>query len=213
MDIFTDLPKINSVFEFIIGVITVGGFIYGLWRVLVKPVKVIYGKIEKLEATMECVNTEILPVIKSLDLEFTRNSGKSIMDRILRIDDNTRLAELRSKLVASTLVTQSMFEFDKFGNLTWANKAFLTLTGLDAESIMGNGWFIAIDQEVRAKIWTLWRHSIESGIPFESEFNVKNQITDEEKCVKCVVYPHKSVDTSLRGVALGYYGTMSEFGI
>lgn len=208
MDVFETLPQINSIFEFIIGIVTVGGFVYGLWKVLVLPVKAIYNKIEELESAMKCVNTEILPVIRSLDLEFTKNSGKSIMDRILRIDDNTRLAELRSKLIASALVSASMCEFDKHGSLNWANKAFLCLVGMDSEQIKGNGWFVAIDENVRAKVWSLWRHSIESGIPFESEFIVKNQITHSESLVKCLVYPHKSTE-NMQGPALGYYGSIS----
>ena len=197
----------NDVIEFIVGISTIAGVLYGI---LVRPIKKIYSKVDKLEAAANCVNDEILPVIKSLSSEFTKNSGKSIMDRILRIDDNTRLAELRSKLIASNLMTTSMCEFDKFGNLTWANRSFLNLTGMEMSDILGNGWFVTVDEDVRERVWNLWKHSIGTGIPFESEFEIKNQISNNSKNVKCTVYPHKSVDTSSPNPILGYYGTISE---
>ena len=214
MNILLDIGSMVGYLELIVGLGGAATVIFALWKFMIRPVRVIFRKIETLEgsmdATMKCVNDEILPVIKSLSHEFTTNSGKSIMDRILRIDDNTRLAELRSKLIASNLITTSMVEFDREGHLTWANKAFLNLSGLDMEQSKDNGWFVIIDGDVRSKMWTLWRHSIENGIPFESEFIIKNQNTDVEKQVKCVVYPHKSLDANNQSVALAYYGNISE---
>ena len=205
-----NIDDFNKGFEFIIGAITICGFLYGGWKWIIRPIKSIYAKMENLEVVIQCVNNEILPVIQSLSKEFSKNSGKSIMDRILRIDDNTRLAELRSKLLASNILTTSMVEFDKNGNLIWANKAFLNITGLDLEQLKGNGWFVCIDESQRARVWTLWKHSIDTDIPFESEFLIKNQIFDDEKSVKCIVYPHKSIDSSIENPVLGFYGTVIE---
>lgn len=204
------IDDFNKGFQFIIGAITICSFLYGGWKWIIRPIKSIYAKMENLEVVIQCVNNEILPVIQSLSKEFSKNSGKSIMDRILRIDDNTRLAELRSKLLASNILTTSMVEFDKNGNLTWANKAFLNITGLDLEQLKGNGWFVCIDEAQRARVWTLWKHSIDTDIPFESEFLIKNQIFDDEKSVKCIVYPHKSIDSSIENPVLGFYGTVIE---
>ena len=203
-----DLSLINQVFEFIIGTATIGGFLYGGWRMVIQPIRNILNKIEKLETSIETVNVEVIPVIQSLSKEFSKNSGKSIMDRILRIDDNTRLAELRSKLIASNLFTTCIIEFDRIGNLIWANKAFTSLTGMDLADLSLNGWFITIVETDRSRVWTLWRHSIDSNIPFESEFTIKNQITNVEKLVKCIVMPHKSIDVSAAHPILGYYGTI-----
>ena len=177
---------------------------------IISPIRKMVNKIDRLELAVETVNTEVLPVIQSLSKEFSKNSGKSIMDRILRIDNNTRLAELRSKLIASNLVTTCMMEFDRLGALTWANKAFINLTGLDIDDLKANGWFVAILESDRARVWTLWMHSIASNIPFESEFTIKHQVTNLEKDVKCIVFPHKSIDISAEHPILGYYGTIIE---
>jgi hypothetical protein len=202
-----DFDTLKDWEEFILSSIALIGILWGGWKWLITPLKSIVKKIEKMDSAIDCINDEILPVIQSLNKEFTKNSGKSIMDRILRIDDNTRLAELRSKLIASTLASASMCEFDRLGNLTWANKAFTNLTGLELASLAGNGWIVAIEENDRKNVWGLWRHSIENGIPFESEFTIKNHITDAEQKVKCQIYPHKSIDTNINSTPLGYYGS------
>lgn len=209
-----DLENINKVLEFLMYLIGLGGFLYGGWKMIIRPIKKIYDKIDNIEkdtkSNNKIIHEEVLPVILSLNKEFSKNSGKSIMDRILRIDDNTRLAELRSKLIASNLMTTSMLEFNKSGNLTWANKAFINLTGLDLEQLKNNGWFVCIDENDREHVHSLWKHSIESNIPFESEFSIKNQITNFEKNVKCIIFPHKSIDSTIENPILGYYGTVIE---
>lgn len=209
-----ELESVNKVLEFITYAIGLGGFIYGGWKMIIAPIKKIYKKIDNIEentkSNNKLIHEEIFPVIQSLSKEFSKNSGKSIMDRILRIDDNTRLAELRSKLMASNFLSASMVEFDKTGNLVWANKAFINFTGLDIDQLRMNGWFVCIDEDDREHVWGLWRHSIESNIPFESEFNIKNQTTNLTKHVKCTIFPHKSIDSSMENPILGYYGTIVE---
>jgi len=209
-----DLENFNKVLEFCTYVIGIGGFLYGGWRMIIAPIKKIYNKIDNIDTSTKSnnkiIHEEVLPVIQSLSKEFSKNSGKSIMDRILRIDDNTRLAELRSKLIASNLMTTCMLEFNKSGDLTWANKAFISLTGLDLDQLKMNGWFVCIEEDDREHVWKLWRHSIESNIPFESEFSIKNQVTNYTKLVKCIIFPHKSIDSSIENPILGYYGTVIE---
>lgn len=212
-----DFTNTKDILEFIVAAVTVIGFGIPIYKYAIKPLwlKIIYNpvsdhiaKIDKMVNTMNMINNDILPVIQSLNREFSKNSGKSIMDRILRIDDNTRLAELRSKLIASNLVTTGMVEFDKTGQLVWANKAFLNMTGLDSESVKSNSWVISIEEDFRDKVWSLWQNSIKFNIPFESEFIIKHQQSGHTREVKCTIYPHKSVDGSI----LGYHGTITEVG-
>lgn len=204
-----DFDHVMKILEFFTYVITIGGFLYGGWKWIITPIKNIYQKLGTLEKNNVRLTEEVLPVIQSLSKEFSKNSGKSIMDRILRIDDNTRLAELRSKLIASNLMATCMLEYDRSGMLTWANKAFIDLTGLDFDQLQSNGWFVTISEDDRERVWNLWRHALESNIPFESEFVIKNQKNNNETCVKCIVFPHKSVDASAEYPILGYYGTLS----
>jgi PAS domain-containing protein len=208
-----NIETTNDILELIAKIVTVGGFIVTSWKFFFKkilyhyilnPIKIHFEMISKMADTVDIINVDILPVIQSLSKEFSKNSGKSIMDRILRIDDNTRLAELRSKLIASNLVSTGMVEFDKNGGLVWANSAILSMSGLDNDHLIGNGWLVTIEEDERDHVWTLWQSSIKNNIPFESEFVMKNQISYELMDVKCSIYPHKSVD----GTILGYYGSI-----
>lgn len=176
---------------------------------IIKPIKNIFQKIENLEKNFLIVNDEVLPVIRSLSKEFSTNSGKSIMDRILRIDDNTRLAELRSKLIASNLMTASMLEFDKIGNLTWCNKAFIDITGVEVEKLYKRGWFMCVEEDERKHVIDLWNDSISQDIPFESQFSIKNQQTHVITNVKCQVFPHRSITNDKVNI-LGYYGIITQ---
>lgn len=202
-----NLENVNKILEFVVSGGTIIGFLYGGWKMIIVPIRNLCASVQKMESTQ---TSEVLPVINSIKNQFSVNSGKSIMDRISRIDDNTRLAELRSKLIASNLVTTCMLEFDKSGQLVWANKAFLDITGLQLEQIRNNEWFVCVSEEDRERVWNLWKHSLDSKIPFESEFEIKNQINHSHKNVKCVVHPHKSIANTPDGGILGYYGTIVE---
>lgn len=203
-----DIELLTKILEFIVAAIPAGGLLYGGWKMIIKPIKDIISKIDKLEKNNEAVNKEVLPVIHSLSREFSVNSGKSIMDRILRIDDNTRLAELRSKLIASNIMTASMMEFDKMGNLVWCNKAFNQLTGLETDKLLGRAWFMCVEEDDRQHVIDLWNSSIVQDVPFESQFNLKNQETGAIQCVKCQIFPHKSI-TNEKTSILGYHGIMT----
>lgn len=199
-----DIDDATKFMEFVVAAVPVLGFLYGGWKMVIKPIKNIFVKIENLEKN---VTEEVLPVIQSLKHEFSENSGKSIMDRILRIDDNTRLAELRSKLIASNLLSTSILEFNKEGNLIWCNKAFAELTGLDGDDLHGRNWLMCVEEEVRNHVVKLWNESIKENIPFESEFSIKNQKNHQTKHVKCQVFPHQSLKKETNNI-LGYYGTI-----
>jgi PAS domain-containing protein len=200
-----DLQTMNSILEFLISTGTVIGVLFAGWKMIVSPTKKMYNTIQKMSKQF----TDILPTVEFIKKEFSVNSGKSIMDRISRIDDNTRLAELRSKLIASNLVTTCMIEFDKSGELIWANKAFLNVTGLDLEQAKNNGWFLSIDENDRERVWNLWKHSLDSKIPFESEFVIKHYSENTARYMKCVVHPHKTIANTSDNI-LGYYGTIVE---
>lgn len=199
-----DIEMVTKFMEFAIAAVPALGLLYAGWKTVIKPIRNIFKKIEELD---DNVKKEVLPVIHSIKKEFSENSGKSIMDRILRIDDNTRLAELRSKLIASNLLSTSILEFNKEGNLVWCNKAFTELTGLDSDNLYGRNWLMCVDEEARNHVVKLWNESIKENIPFESEFDIKNQKTHQTKSVKCQVFPHLSSKKE-SGEILGYYGTI-----
>ena len=54
----------------------------------------------KLEENTNILKNSVIPFMQSFQYEFTKNSGKSLKDQITRIEDNVKLAELRSRMVS-----------------------------------------------------------------------------------------------------------------
>jgi PAS domain S-box-containing protein len=197
-----------TVLEVIIALVTLFGVIVSIWKFLVRPIKDILALQKTLTTEIQGIkktNEEsVLPMINSFYREFSSNGGKSIKDQITRIDDNTRLSELRSKLVATTLLTTGSFECSPDGLLTWGNKALCDLLGLSYDELLGKGWLSAVDEEERADVWFQWMENVENGIPHESIFTVNNQKTGESFLCRSNAFTHKTID----GRILGYYGTI-----
>jgi PAS domain S-box-containing protein len=200
--------------------ITIAGTIYAVVRWGVTPVvnyfvKPVWIKLanfisransvpDQLEKTLLILHNDVLPFITSFQAEFTRNSGKSLKDQITRIDDNVKLAELRSKLISNMLTTICSYECDPQGNTTWVNKAMCELFGLTHEEMLSNGWLSAVDEKERADIWERWHDNIRSGIPHEIEYTVHNRRKGETFKVRSNAAAHKAND----GRVLGYYGNV-----
>ena len=108
----TYLTIIQSVLESLVALGAIVGFLWGGWKMLIQPLKKLIKTQENFEKTL---NETVLPLIKSLDKELSKNGGKSIKDQINRIDDAVALAELRSKMIASNLITTGAYECDAEG--------------------------------------------------------------------------------------------------
>jgi PAS domain S-box-containing protein len=161
---------------------------------------------KKLDENMKILKDEVLPFISSFQYEFNKNSGKSLKDQITRIDDNVKLAELRSKLVSNMFLNVGVYECDTQGNTVWVNKALCELFGLSFEEMMNNGWLSAVDEQQRSDVWEQWHDNIKHGIPHESEFIVHNRKSNKTFKVRSTAMTHKAND----GRVLGYYGNIIE---
>ena len=197
----TYLTIIQSILESLVALGAIGGFLWGGWKMLIQPIKKIIKTQETLEKT---INEKILPSIVSLEKELSKNGGKSIKDQINRIDDAVALAELRSKMIASNLITTGAYECDAEGRCTWVNKAYCEMFGLTNEEAKGNGWLASVDELERIEVWKKWLESIALDIPYETEYMVSNHTNNTKFRVRSVAVAHKSVDRKI----LGFYGTV-----
>ena len=184
-------------------------------KVLLEPIKKHLNDVNSSFKTIDKVLIElntikndmtnnIMPVINSISSEFSKNGGKSIKDRIQRIDDLVVLSELRSKMIASNLITTGAYECDINGETTWVNKALCEIFGLSMEDMMGNGWLKAEVDKDRATVWKNWLDAVKNDIPHEAEYTVRNQKTNDRFRVRATTIAHKTID----GKILGYYGTI-----
>jgi PAS domain S-box-containing protein len=212
MELLHNLLTVLEIFLASGGVIAI---FVSIWKFLVNPIKDILSLQKKQNKDITTLGDEIqglkktndeliLPMINSFYREFSTNGGKSIKDQITRIDDNTRLSELRSKLVATTLLTTGSFECSPDGLLTWANKALCDLFGISYDEMLGKGWLSGIDENERADVWFQWMENVENGIPHESVFTVNNRKTNETFTCRSNAFTHKNGN----GKILGYYGTI-----
>ncbi len=196
------------VIEILIGGGTIIGGVWAIHKSIVQPIKDMSQKINGVESsltsTVHQINNDVLPVIDSLSKEFSKNSGKSIMDKITRMDDSIRLAELRSKLLASNLTVTGVIEFDKDGNYVWGNEYMTDLTGLESSKLLDNGWLLPVKETDRPRVWALWTDACKNDIPFDSDFVFVNTKTNATHSVKCTILPHKTVD----GKILGFHGSI-----
>lgn len=195
------ITVIQAVAESVVAIIAIGSFLWGGWKMLIQPIKKIIKTQETLEKT---INETVLPLINSLDKELSKNGGKSIKDQINRIDDAVSLAELRSKMIASNLITTGAYECDADGRCTWVNKAYAEMFGLTSEEAYGNGWLSSVDEAERIEVWKKWLESIALDIPYETEYTVFNHRNNTKFRVRTVAVAHKSVDRKI----LGFYGTV-----
>lgn len=203
------LATLLNVIQIILGLGSIAGFLYGGFIWIIRPIRNLVTGIKantaKFDRMIDMLDNRVIPFIDSMTHEFSPNSGKSIKDQINRIDDATRLAELRSKLIASNLLTSTgVYECNVHGDCTWANNAFCDMLGLSQEEVLGSGWLAGIKAADRIKVWEVWQQSIAQDIPYECLYTIVNHRTREEISVRANAITHKSIS----GKNLGFYGTL-----
>ena len=205
----TSLTNLLYIVQIIVAFISIGGFLYGGFIWIIRPIenliKGIKANSTKFDNIIDLLNNRVVPFIDNMNHEFSPNSGKSIKDQINRIDDALRLAELRSKLIASNLLTTTgVYECSPDGDCTWANNAFCDMLGLSQDEVIGSGWLNGVMGTDRLRVWEDWQTSIEQDIPYECIFTIVNRRTREEIPVRANAITHKSIADK----NLGFYGTV-----
>lgn len=203
------LDAIANIVEIIIAVITINGILFGLFHKYVKkPYQAFVAKMENIDISTQKTNNEInnhlVPFMKSFQEEFSTNSGKSIKDRITRIDNSIKKEEIRNKLLADSLTMIGTYECDNKGDCVWANKSLCDMFGLNLQEMYGRGWLAAICEEERTEVWVNWIENIKFNIPYEATYKVCNLKTGEAFVCRTNAVEHR--DTA--GNIVGYYGTV-----
>lgn len=198
---------IDSLMAIIASAITIIVFVYGGWQWIIKPIrqanKLLTENSVKLNKTIDIIDSEILPFIKSMTTEFTKNSGKSIKDQITRIDENIKRSDLRIKLIATNLVTTGIFECDAEGKCVWVNRALADMFGLEREEMLDTGWLSAVVDDERNEVWMDWMYCINNHIPYEAEYSVHNKKRDTTFRIRVVAVATKNEHNRV----LGFFGT------
>jgi PAS domain S-box-containing protein len=207
------IDSVATILEIVISVITINGIVYGIFHKFIKiPLKEKYNYVmDTLKDTNDIakevqskMTDALIPFMKSFQDEFSTNSGKSIKDRITRIDNTIKKEELRNKLLSDSLLTIGSYECDAGGGCVWANKALCEMFGLSLAEMMGSGWLSAICEDDRMDSWLKWLKAIELNIPYESVYTVCNIKTGEHFSCQSQAVAHRDA----KGIVLGFYGTV-----
>lgn len=156
---------------------------------MVKAVQSYYSLVSKVDAIFE---------------EITPNGGKSIKDKIDKIDNDVTLLSERQK-ARDADDTLARFESDPEGNCTWINRTYARLTQRLPSELMGHGWQNAIAQSEREHVVNEWQTSVKEDREFTLDFNFE---TPNGSLIPCKVRSYKMTDPG--GKIIGYYGTINQ---
>lgn len=221
---FSDLSAISlhDLLEIIVSIITIVASLYVLVKWIITPLhnrflrpiltwaRDFYDRAntvpEKLDNALKILNETVLPVINSLQYQFSTNSGKSIKDQITRIEDNVKLQDIKGKLMSDMLVEIGEYQCDSHGNTVWVNSALCKLFGLEYSEMLNNGWLSGVDDKERLHVWDQWKESVDKNIPLNMEYTIHNELTGETFRARTSAKCHRNND----GRILGFYGTVTK---
>lgn len=115
------------------------------------------------------LRAEQMELLRQVAAELQPNHGASLRDAVDRITSAVDRMESRQVAVEERWRIIHMdhqhgiVECDSRGALTWANRTFRELTGLDSEQLAGWGWANAMVPEIREQVLEEWRDAVEGG--------------------------------------------------
>ncbi len=148
------------------------------------------------------VERDIIPTINLAKKHLSPNGGTSLVDQVSSIKEKVELMELRWKITTSKSPV-GIYECNAAGECVSANAAACDIFGMTEQEMLGRGWLKAIQSD-KSQIWHAWIGAVKENLPYEAEYNVKNQKTDNIVHVKSSAICHMSTS----GKILGYYGTL-----
>ena len=116
-------------------------------------------------------------------------------DRI--IDQNDEISRL------ARLSPVGIFQTDEMGQCTYVNPRWCEITGLDAESAMGNGWSKSIHVDDQSRVIASWQRAVSTLSEYEGEFRFTNKT--KEVWVSVRAEPHTQ-----QGRLQHYFGGMTD---
>jgi len=97
--------------------------------------------------------------------------ARDITERKLA-EEAIRRSESELQTLANS-ISQLAWMANPDGHIFWYNRPWYDFTGTDFEKMHGWGWQSVHDPEILPAVLERWKHSIESGEPFEMEFPLR----------------------------------------
>lgn len=184
-------------------------FFIGIHKFIVKPFKSLNSLLginsEKLNKTLNLIDSKIVPFMESIEKEFAINSGKTIKDQLVRIEDNLMVNDMRVKALNMNNSAVGMYECDEKGACVWLNDVVAEIWGREKHDLLDSGWLTGISSEEREEVWEKWLYSVTHHIPYEDRYTVVNAKSGEEIKIETTALCLKGSS----GKVLAYLGTVT----
>lgn len=135
--------------------------------------------------------------------ELQPNGGRSVLDRVRRLDNTIEELNARQRAVLDRDPVP-VYECDPEGRCTYANIALCELFGLSEKDMLGFGWLESLHPDERIRVHGLWTECVRKRIPYECRYDVRDPGTHAVVPARTVAHPM----LSKTGDLLGYHGTV-----
>lgn len=121
-----------------------------------------------------------------------------------RISDALVESELRFRTLADTM-PQMVWSTRPDGYHDYYNKRWYEFTGVPEGTTDGEGWNDMFHPEDQDRAWTAWRHSLETGAPYQIEYRLKHH-TGAYRWTLGLALPIRDAD----GQIVRWFGTCTD---
>lgn len=195
---FPDLPPAAvHVQNWAIWLTAIGTCLVAVWRYFVLPRLVTPMRKAWLRVSAG------LETVERVGAELGANGGKSLKDRIERIDSRTRRTDARQLALFST-DPAAHFETDREGKFTGINHAFEEMTGYGPMEMRGWNGVNALHPEDRHRVMTEWTHAVKQQRTFRERCRYQ---TCDGRVLPVIIEAHPMID-SVDGSVVGWLGTV-----
>lgn len=168
--LFPNASLLEQIGTWIMAASGVVGAVFGVWKK--------FGSWRWAAAkTFFCRVTNTCDLVEK---ELKTNGGGSLKDAISRVEYHT--AGLSGKFQATmSHVSTPMWESDKDGNLTYANRAYVRLFGRDTHELQGMGWLTDVADSDRRQVEDDWNNAVENQRIFDRQFLI---VTGDNRTIR-----------------------------
>jgi PAS domain S-box-containing protein len=123
------------------------------------------------------------------------SGGMTLPDRVTAIEDDLVVLRDGQRVRADFCGGDATFECDQIGNCVYVSRTLADMFGLDAHSMLGNGWLEGMEgAKERSRVANNWRAALNGSMPWLETYRVHNRKTGERFIAKAHTYVSKNRD-------------------
>ena len=179
------LTDINSVLSMIAGTVVVLGIVGAFYKKVIGTYNASKTTLSQLELLVKYIGP---------------NGGKSLMDRLERLEERQIIQDLR---MAMTLTRERIAEWrtDRLGRTIQSNGIEAVICGRHESEFMGYNWLAVVKEDERDEVRDEWSQAIQDRRTFEKEYTLVHS-SGRSLPVKVMAWP--MFDST--GEMIGYLG-------